>query len=275
MTKQSIIEEMRVKPTIDPQHEITARVDLMKSYLLANGLKTLVLGISGGIDSTTLGKLAQLAVDQLNKTSSGYQFVAVRLPYGVQADEDDAQQALQFIKPTQSISINIKSGVDALHANSFNSLPEPTREKLTESHIDFVKGNAKARARMLAQYDIAGLTSGIVLGTDHSAENITGFYTKWGDGSCDLAPLFGLSKRQVKQIASALGCPELIINKKPTADLETLSPGKTDEDALGITYDQIDDFLEGKSNDAEVDEKIIAIYSKTQHKRLPIPTLYD
>ena len=275
MTKQSIIEEMRVKPDIDPLHEITARVDLMKSYLLSNGLKTLVLGISGGIDSTTLGKLAQRAVDQLNKDSEGYQFVAVRLPYDIQADEDDAQQALEFIQPTQSISINIKPGVDALHTSSLNALPEAIRDDITETHVDFVKGNAKARARMLAQYDIAGLTSGIVLGTDHSAENITGFYTKWGDGSCDLAPLFGLSKRQVKQIATTLGCPQLIIDKKPTADLETLSPGKTDEDALGLTYDQIDDFLEGRSDDAEVDEKIIKIYSRTQHKRLPIPTLYD
>ena len=69
---------------------------------------------------------------------------------------------------------------------------------LSEAQIDFARGNVKARMRMIAQYEIAGLTGGLVLGTDHSAENITGFYTKHGDGACDLAPLFGLNKRQVR-----------------------------------------------------------------------------
>ena len=128
---------------------------------------------------------------------------------------------------------------------------------------------------MSAQYDLAGLLGGLVLGTDHSAENITGFYTKWGDGACDLAPLFGLSKRQVRQIAQHLDAPVALVNKAPTADLESLNPGKTDEDALGLSYDQIDDFLEDKSNDHEVDAKLVEIFKRTQHKRLPIPTIYD
>jgi NAD+ synthase len=128
---------------------------------------------------------------------------------------------------------------------------------------------------MATQFDIAGLLNGLVLGTDHSAENITGFYTKYGDGACDLAPLFGLSKRQVRALAKHMGAPAKVITKAPTADLESLSPQKADEDALGISYDQIDDFLEGKSDDAAVDEKLLAIYLKTQHKRVPIPTIYD
>ena len=128
---------------------------------------------------------------------------------------------------------------------------------------------------MVIQYEIAGLTDGLVLGTDHSAENITGFYTKYGDGACDLAPLFGLNKRQVKAVAARLGAPEIIINKPPTADLETLSPQKADEEALGMSYDQIDDFLEGKTVPSEVEKRLIDIYQKTQHKRIPIPTIYD
>jgi NAD+ synthase len=138
-----------------------------------------------------------------------------------------------------------------------------------------VKGNAKARTRMAIQYDIAGLTNGLVLGTDHSAENITGFYTKYGDGACDLAPLFGLSKRQVRALATHLGAPEKVITKAPTADLESLNPQKSDEESLGLSYDQIDDFLEGKSTDKLADDKLLAIYLKTQHKRIPIPTVYD
>ena len=102
---------------------------------------------------------------------------------------------------------------------------------------------------MVAQYEVVGLLGGLVLGTDHSAENVTGFYTKYGDGACDLVPLFGLNKRQVRQLARHLGTPEQIITKAPTADLETLAPGKADEAALGLSYDQIDDFLEGKEID--------------------------
>ena len=128
---------------------------------------------------------------------------------------------------------------------------------------------------MIAQYEIAGYVGGLVLGTDHSAENITGFYTKFGDGACDLAPLFGLNKRQVRQLASELGAPDLLVNKTPTADLEELVPQKADEDALSVTYDQIDDFLEGRPVAKDVTQKLINIYQATQHKRKPIPTIYD
>ncbi|MBV1911420.1 MAG: ammonia-dependent NAD(+) synthetase [Kangiellaceae bacterium] len=280
MNKQSIIEEMKVQPSINPQVEIDRRVKFIKSTLKNSGLKSLILGISGGIDSSTLGKLAQMAIDQLNNegpdaSMRDYQFVAVRLPYGIQADEDEAQQALSFIKPTMSVTINIEQGADGIHEQSLKSLSLVSEVDINDSHADFVKGNCKARARMSAQYDLAGLLGGLVLGTDHSAENITGFYTKWGDGACDLAPLFGLSKRQVRQIAQHLDAPVALVNKAPTADLESLNPGKTDEDALGLSYDQIDDFLEDKSNDHEVDAKLVEIFKRTQHKRLPIPTIYD
>jgi NAD+ synthase len=128
---------------------------------------------------------------------------------------------------------------------------------------------------MVSQYHIAGIIGGLVIGTDHSAENITGFFTKWGDGACDLAPLFGLSKRQVRAIAKHLGAPSILVEKAPTADLEELEPGKTDEDALGISYDQLDNFLEGKKVTSAVSDHIINIYKKTQHKRQAIPTIYD
>ncbi len=275
MSKNTIIKEMRVQPEIDAKLEINNRVQFIKQSLLNSGLQTLVLGISGGIDSTTLGRLAQLAIDELNQDHAGYRFIAVRLPYGIQADEQDAQQAISFIQPTENISINIKNGVDQLHQSSMSALQNKGLCPQDQSKLDFVKGNNKARARMIAQYEVAGLLSGLVLGTDHSAENITGFYTKWGDGACDLAPLFGLSKRQVRQLGEYLGAPENLIQKAPTADLECLSPAKTDEDALGLSYQQIDDFLENKSCDPKADKLIETIYQRTQHKRQPIPTIYD
>ncbi|WED24327.1 ammonia-dependent NAD(+) synthetase [Vibrio sp. JC009] len=275
--EQQIREEMRVLPSIDVNFEIERRVEFIKTKLKESGCKSLVLGISGGVDSTTTGRLAQLAVESLNQemNSSDYQFIAVRLPYGEQKDEDEAQLALSFIKPSQSVSVNIKQGVDGIHAATGSALEGTGLIPADPAKADFVKGNVKARARMVAQYEIAGYVGGLVLGTDHSAENITGFYTKFGDGACDLAPLFGLSKRQVRQLAKTLGAPELLVTKTPTADLEELSPQKADEDALNLTYDQIDDFLEGKPVSAEVSEKLIRIYQITQHKRQPIPTIYD
>lgn len=276
MQAQDIIKEMRVLPQIDVEYEIARRVNFIKQHLLSSGLNTLVLGISGGIDSCTLGRLAQLAVDELNNEHHNkYQFIAVRLPYNQQADEDDAQASIDFIRPSQAVSVNVQPGADAIHGQTCEALQQLALLPKDEGKQDFVKGNVKARTRMVIQYEIAGMVDGLVLGTDHSAENITGFYTKYGDGACDLAPLFGLNKRQVRQVAEHLGAPTKVIHKAPTADLESLAPQKSDEQALGLSYDQIDDFLEGKTVEKEVVERLSYIYHRTQHKRVPIPTIYD
>jgi NAD+ synthase len=193
----------------------------------------------------------------------------------VQADEDDAQQAVNFIQPSHCLTTNVLDGVNGIHQQVTNALASVNLLSASKSQVDFSKGNLKARARMASQYHIAGIIGGLVIGTDHSAENITGFFTKWGDGACDLAPLFGLSKRQVRMLAKHLGAPSILVDKAPTADLEDLEPGKTDEDVLGISYEQLDNFLEGKEVSRQVHDHIIKIYQKTQHKRQPIPTIYD
>jgi len=291
VTEQSIRDEMKVLPAIDPDFEIQRRTGFIKQTLKNAGLHNLILGISGGIDSCTCGRLAQLAIDQLNNESGlnnlskqqsvdfdqkqQYRFIAIRLPYGTQADEEDAQKSLDFVQASQNISINIKTGTDGLHTETLHALKQPGLLPDNECQIDFAKGNVKARLRMAAQYEVAGIVSGLVIGTDHSAENITGFFTKYGDGACDLAPLFGLNKRQVRQIAKTLGAPQTIIDKTPTADLECLAPGKPDEDAHGISYDALDDFLEGKSVNDEIKSRIMKTYANTQHKRQPILTIYD
>jgi len=199
----------------------------------------------------------------------------VRLPYATQQDEAEAQMAVDFIRPSHAVSVNVKPGADAIHQATLEALTLHKLATTSETHADFAKGNVKARTRMVIQYHIAAIEHGLVLGTDHSAENITGFYTKWGDGACDLAPLFGLSKRQVRLLGKTLGAPDLLVGKTPTADLECLAPQKADEAALGLSYDEIDDFLEGKTVSAETSARLISIYSKTQHKRRPIPTIYD
>lgn len=267
--QEEIIAELGVIPVIDPQEEIRKSIDFMKAYLVKHPfLKTLVLGISGGQDSSLAGRLAQIAMEEMRQETkdTNYQLIAIRLPYGEQADEADAQQALLFIQPDVSLRVNIKSGIDAEVA------------ALSEAGVtisDFNKGNMKARQRMITQYAIAGERSGAVIGTDHAAENITGFYTKYGDGGADILPLFRLNKRQGKQLLKELGAPKELYTKIPTADLEDDKPLVADEVALGVTYDAIDDYLEGKSVSAKDEATIENWYQKTQHKRhMPI-TVFD
>ena len=275
MNQAKIVSEMRVLPKIEPEAEVRRRVDFIKTQLENSGLNSLVLGISGGVDSCTCGRLAQLAIDELNQSGGNYRFVAVRLPYATQADEADAQRSLDFIQPSHRVSINVQPGSDAVHDSTMEALAAAGLAGQNDGRQDFSKGNVKARVRMVSQYHVAGLLGGLVLGTDHSAENVTGFYTKYGDGACDLVPLFGLNKRQVRQLAAHLGAPAEIVNKVPTADLETLAPSKPDEEALGLTYDQIDDFLEGREIDSAAAQRLIEIYNSTEHKRQPIATIYD
>ncbi|WP_339489714.1 ammonia-dependent NAD(+) synthetase [Pseudomonas sp. EL_65y_Pfl2_R95] len=246
--------------------EISRRIEFIKNVLLTSGAKALVLGISGGVDSSTAGRLCQLAVSEMRDAGHAVKFVAVRLPYKTQADEHDAQAALSFIQPDVSTAVNIADAVDGL----MNSITVEGIEP-SPSLIDFAKGNVKARTRMVAQYAIANFVGGLVVGTDHAAEAVMGFFTKFGDGACDLAPLSGLTKSQVRLLAKQLGAPESLVHKAPTADLEELAPGKLDEVAYGCTYSDIDNYLLG--NDvADAPAAIIeAAYLKTAHKReLPI-----
>ncbi len=267
--QKQIIEELHVLPEINVEEEIRKSIDFMKEYAKKHSfLKGFVLGISGGQDSTLTGKLAQMAVDELNEEAGEkkYTFMAVRLPYGVQADEDDCQDALRFIQPDQVFTVNIKDAVEA----SVRALAEAGVEL-----SDFAKGNEKARERMKVQFSIAAMNSAVVLGTDHAAEAITGFFTKFGDGGADLMPIFRLNKRQGKQILAYLNCPEHLYLKTPTADLEEERPSLPDETALGVTYEQIDDYLEGKEIPEDARKTLEGHYLRSQHKRhLPI-TIFD
>lgn len=272
-----IIAELGVHPTIDPAAEVERRVQFIADYMQATGVRALVLGISGGQDSTLAGRLCQLAVERLNQEDAQAQqadtpqpcrFCAVRLPYGTQADEDDAQVALKFIAPSMGVTVNIKGATDeSAHAAS---------EALGIAQVsDFNKGNIKARERMIAQYALAGELGALVVGTDHAAEAITGFYTKHGDGAADLVPLAGLTKRQGAALLQHLGAPDSTWQKVPTADLEEDRPALPDEEALGVTYTQLDDYLESTNGAADIDpqvaEHIEKLWFRSRHKRhLPV-----
>lgn len=262
--QQHIIEILGTKPVIDPAEEIRTRVNFLKEYLKGTGRKGFVLGISGGQDSSLAGRLCQLAVNELREEGYEAKFLALRLPYGVQKDEADAQLALSFIQPDESFEFNIKATVDAFQ-NTFNTIPG--QADLT----DYDKGNAKARVRMLTQYAYASAQGLLVISTDHSTENLSGFFTVGGDGQGDLLPLSGLNKRQGKALLKELGAPARLYEKAPTADLLDVTPGQEDETELGLTYQVMDDFLEGKDIDKEAHDKIVNRFFATDFKRhLPV-----
>lgn len=266
--QREIAEQLKVQPPFADdaalKAEIARRVSFIQDCLVNSGLKSLVLGISGGVDSLTAGLLAQRAVRELREKTgnAAYKFIAVRLPYETQFDEHDAQASVDFIEPDERHTVNIGPAVKAL-ANEVLAF-----EGKAPSMRDFVVGNTKARMRMVAQYTIAGAEQGLVIGTDHAAEAVMGFFTKFGDGACDLAPLSGLVKNQVRAIARDFGAPESLVEKVPTADLEDLSPGKPDEASHGVTYAEIDAFLHGQPVREEAARIICDTYRKTEHKRV-------
>ncbi len=268
MTKQNeIINELKVLPCINPDFEIKRRINLIKLALKERGFKRLVLGISGGQDSTLCGKLCQLAINELrvDTNDNEYQFIAMRLPYGVQFDEEDCQKALAFIEPDKIVTYDIKPSVDA-HVNEF------LKQNIIISDHD--KGNIKARERMVAQYLYAS-TNCLVVGTDHAAEALCGFFTKWGDAGADVVPLYGLNKRQGRELCKFLNVPEPLYLKTPTADLEDGRPGLADEVALGVSYTAIDDYLEGKSISNGEQKIIEGWHQRTKHKRANPRNLYE
>lgn len=269
--QRAIIDELKVASAFDAQAEIGRRVTFLADYLVSQGLRSYVLGISGGVDSSTAGRLAQLAVERLRSQHHDARFVAMRLPYGRQHDEDDAQHALGFIAADETVTVDIKPAADAMLA----SLKQAQVRFTSAAREDFVLGNIKARQRMIAQYAVASARAGVVIGTDHAAESLMGFFTKFGDGGADVLPLYGLNKRRVRAVAIALGASGRLAQKIPTADLETLTPQKPDEDSYGISYEDIDDFLEGVPVSDEVYTTIFRFYDTTRHKRALPVTPYD
>ncbi|MGO4103013.1 ammonia-dependent NAD(+) synthetase [Leifsonia sp. YAF41] len=262
-----IIAELHVSPQIDPAAEVRRRVDFLKDYLVHTGASGFVLGISGGQDSSLAGRLCQLAVEELEASGRPTTFVAMRLPFAVQHDEDDAVLALDFIRPKSTVSFNIQRAVEGFEAEYADSVATPM--------TDFTKGNVKARSRMIAQYAVAGQNGLLVVGTDHAAEAVTGFFTKYGDGGTDLLPLSGLTKRQGRALLVELGAPERLYLKLPTADLLDDNPGQTDEANLGLRYEDIDDYLEGRPIDDAVAEALEARFLATEHKRQVPASLFD
>lgn len=269
--KQEILSLYGVCPLdkFDAKSAVEERVKFLKNFLLSTGRKGYVLGISGGVDSSVVGRLCQLACEALRAEGHEAKFIAMRLPAGVQMDEADAQKALSFIKADVVHTVNVGEASNVMSALGVQAFKEGGGS-LTASQIDFNKGNVKARMRMIAQYQMAAQYEALVIGTDHNAEAVMGFFTIWGDGACDVTVLGGVNKRQVRAMCKYMGAEEALWNKAPTADLEELKPGKLDDEGFGFAYEYLDDFLEGKEVPKEIENKIVEQYERTSFKRRAI-----
>ncbi len=266
--QQEIIARLGVKPVINVKEEIHKRVDFLKQCVLNARMKGLLIAISGGVDSALVCALCKKATDELTaETGNAYRTIGVFQPYGEQEDIADSYavaEAVGFSK-NDLMETNIEETVD----EAAIEIEAAYRSIGIHQHVGRVaKGNMKARTRMVVQYAIAFDQQLLVVGTDHASEAITGFYTKWGDGAVDITPISTLNKRQVRLLAAAMGVPDRVVHKVPTAGLWS---GQTDEGELGITYEHNSDYLEGKEIPADIQAKLEAQYAKTEHKRSPIP----
>ncbi|MDR1274542.1 MAG: NAD(+) synthase [Odoribacteraceae bacterium] len=213
------------------------------------GRAGVVLGISGGIDSAVVARLCQLARVDVH---------LVIMPYG-----DDMARAGHLA--------HVMELVEAFHFpyHAFDIRPAVDALKIDGACNALAHANIRPRVRMTYLYQVAQMENRFVIGTGNLAERTVGYFTKWGDGACDLNPLAMLVKQEVYVLARYLDVPAAIIDKRPSAGLWD---GQADEDELGMTYDQIDAYiLNGTSEDPAVDNAIERRAALAAHKFDKIP----
>ncbi len=211
------------KPTLDINTDLARAIliDFLATEIRRAGFERAVLGLSGGLDSTLACYLTAEALGPQN-------VLAVRMPYRTSAPESLEHAGLVIqASGVQELTIPISDMVDPLLAH----VPEGETVR---------RGNIMARARMIILYDQSAATGGLVVGTGNKTEILLGYTTLYGDSACALNPLGDLYKTQVRQLARAIGVPEVILAKAPSADLWK---GQTDEAELGFTYAEVDRLL--------------------------------
>lgn len=231
----------------------------IKDYIENTKSKGVVLGMSGGVDCSTVAALCK---------KSGINIYLVLMPY-----EDNMIRTKNYSDAMELINkfnikyheFNIKSAVDSIEISEESDLVRNT----DKHNIELSKANIRPRIRMTYLYHYAQINNLLVIGTGNLSERTVGYFTKWGDGACDLNPIGLLTKKEVYILARYLGVPNCIINKKPSADLWE---GQTDEQELGIKYEEIDKYiLNGSCGNEEVDKDIKMKHERNMHKLKEIP----
>ncbi|MDL2237076.1 NAD(+) synthase [Christensenellaceae bacterium OttesenSCG-928-K19] len=236
-------------------------VEFVSGYVRQSGMEGLVLGVSGGVDSFLAGALCAQAMKQ-----AGKKLHMVILPNGEQADYKDAQDSvnriLEIYPQAVADTISIRGGYDG-------AVADLGTVKGFSSDV-YTLGNLQPRLRMMYQYALA--KNMLVVGTDHAAESITGFYTKYGDGGTDINPLQELVKDDIYDMAASFGAPEEVLKKNPAAGLGISAD---DESELGIKYGDICAYLKGNIIDADARQKLERLYDISRHKRALPASLKD
>ncbi|MDD1660673.1 MAG: NAD+ synthase [Methanomicrobiales archaeon] len=236
--------------------EIGRIADMIREVLEESGADGLVVGVSGGVDSAVSLALCARAVGPAR-------VLGLLLPSAVTRDEDmeDARGLCR--------SLSVPSRTEEIEPvlRAMESLP---------GHRDtpYVRGNLMARIRMTLLYRTANLEHRLVCGTSNRSEYLLGYFTKYGDSAADLQPILHLYKGEVYRVAAALGIPDRIRSKVPSAGLWA---GQSDEGEIGLSYSGIDAAFasleaHGWSARTEEEEKVLALMRRTEHKRLPVPS---
>ena len=237
-------------------------INWIKDYFTTSGGEKAIIGISGGKDSTVA---AALCVEALGADK----VIGVLMPQGNQKDIDDSLAVVARLKIQYHI-INIGSTYDELCC-AINSSIYVTHK--ADNYVDknpMVRTNLPARLRMATLYAVAAeYSNSRVVNTCNRSEDYVGYSTKFGDAAGDFSPLGNLTVREVLEIGDDLGLPEALVHKAPSDGM----CGKTDEDNLGFTYNELDDYILGTEFVSDpVIEKIEKLHKTTRHKYIPMPT---
>jgi NAD+ synthase len=233
--------------------QLTDRLVLwIRDKVLAAGLKGVVVGISGGLDSSVVAALCHRAFGQST--------LGLIIP--CHSNQTDEQHALavanKFSIPTRTIVLD----------EIYDTLLKTLNTSKASATSQLAEGNLKARLRMLTLYFYANKLQYLVVGSGNRSELAIGYFTKHGDGSVDILPLGNLVKWQVKELAKFLEIPQAIIDKPPSAGLW---PGQTDEAEMGLSYDDLDRYLITGEAPEDIKQKIEAMIVRNSHKRNPPP----
>ena len=245
--------------TVDDVNDL---VGFIRSTVDRIGCKGVVVGLSGGIDSATVTKLCVDAIGPENVLN-------VFMPSRVTPAEDyKTTSDLSALWGTEYRVVDIQPAVDALAAVLLSGKETPLE-----------RGNISARCRMIVLYNRAKKRDYVVMGTSNQSEIMMGYFTKFGDGACDVTPMANLYKTEVRQLARLIGVPEPVIAKPPSAGLWE---GQTDESEMGITYADLDGILYDLEQDRTVsqiasdtglpEDEVVRIRDRVrsmEHKRLP------
>ena len=244
------------------EEDVKGLTERIRNAVERTGCKGVVIGLSGGIDSAVVGKLCVDAIGPDN-------VLCVFMPSRVTISDDYRLAADLCSEWGTDLKIyDVQPAVDSLSAILATS---------TDTPLD--RGNITARCRMIVLYNLAKKYERVVMGTSNESELMIGYFTKFGDGACDVSPLSGIFKTQVRQMARIIGIPDEVIQRPPSAGLWE---GQTDEDDMGISYNELDKILYGMDqgrSDKDVSEitgtplekvaEIRELVERSGHKRMP------